>query len=1003
MPPGSPSGGTFSSSTSSPSHVFNNNNSTNKSSDNSKTIAVINANARSLGPKIESLADCIHEVDADIAIVSETWFQDDCVTATAIDVAGEHGLDLFTLNRQVIAANGRQYGGVAVTTRACRSTFKKVDIANPDNFEVLCLEGKIKGIGEKIVVVAVYIPPNYPRHKANSCLDYIADVISEAKRRFSSAMITVAGDWNQWPVDHVLQEHTDMTEVEHGPTRNERKIDKFLVNFGRAVSESDTLRPLDDGLGRESDHLVAFFRATVPRARLPVVKYRYRHYTDEGARRFQQWVENHNFGAVYGLAEVNGQLDCLLRELGEAMDLCFPYRTTVRRESDPPWINRHVRAIIRKRRKVYHREGRSPRWKELMKAVRKLVKKRARNYWKHQKRTLLQKDASRSFFKNAKAYSSREKPASFDVRSLFPGGRSDSEIAEDLADHFNGISSEFNGLDPADVPLTYSSPIPFITEQQLVQRLKSFKKPKSMVKHDIFPALVNDAAPFLAGPLCHIYNTMLSNSSWPLKWKEEFVTPIPKKAVPESMNDLRNISCTALFSKVFESFVLGWLTEQVGIRQNQMGGMRGAGTEHYLVQLWQLVLESLEDPRAASLLTSIDYAKAFNRLDFGCCLRALADKGASNEVLQLIASFLTSRTMSVKVGQEVSAPRIVLGGVPQGSILGVFLFNATIDSFESSSRDVLPYDVIGGNGLPQANPPQHDQSLNMPAEQPYDRPGFKAWEDWLLRVLKYVDDNLIHEKICLDGLVIDENGMKVARAIRTQNLFRQISRVARNMGMKVNSAKTLLMCISDSRTYKAGAFFEDEDGIRIDSTDHMKILGVHFSSRPDVSAQVDAVCKRVRSRIWMLRHLHHNGFNQTELLAVYRSCILPVLDYCSNVYNSSLTLSQSIVLERLQAKALKAIYGYDPSYRELVELSGLTTLRARREARELSFATKCANSARFSRWFPLVQRNRDTRSPDQYVEEFARCSRCYNSPLFSMRRKLNAEIRRGGAREVGTV
>lgn len=230
MPSGSLSG-SFSSNSSSSSHVLNNTNSTNKSSEGSKSIAVINANARSLGPKIESLADCIHEDDADIAIVSETWFQDDGVAATAVDVAGEHGLDLFTLNRQVVAANGRQYGGVAVTTRACRSTFKKVNMANPDNFKVFYLEGKIKGIGEKIIVVAVYIPPNYPGHRATSCLDYIADVISEAKRRFSSSMITVAGNWNQWPVDHILQEHTDLTEVAHGPTRNGRRIDKFLVNL----------------------------------------------------------------------------------------------------------------------------------------------------------------------------------------------------------------------------------------------------------------------------------------------------------------------------------------------------------------------------------------------------------------------------------------------------------------------------------------------------------------------------------------------------------------------------------------------------------------------------------------------------------------------------------------------------------------------------------------------------------------------------------------------------
>ena len=132
------------------------------------------------------------------------------------------------------------------------------------------------------------------------------------------------------------------------------------------------------------------------------------------------------------------------------------------------------------------------------------------------------------------------------------------------------------------------------------------------------------------------------------------------------------------------------------MRSNQLGGMKGAGTEHYLVEMFQLILEALENPRAASVLTSIDYAKAFNRLDFLHCLNALAAKGASSELIRVVASFLTSRIMSVKVGQVLSKPRIVLGGVPQGSILGVFLFNATIDAFEAGSSDVSEYKIIGG-------------------------------------------------------------------------------------------------------------------------------------------------------------------------------------------------------------------------------------------------------------------------------------------------------------------
>ena len=940
---------------------------------------------------MESLADCMTEIGASIAVVTETWLQDGAVANALIDNAGEHGLAMFARNRVVEAANGRQYGGVAIFSRNASTSFKPMEVTNPDDFEVLTVVGKVSKMKEKVVVIAVYIPPNYPRARANLCVEYISDVVAEAKRRHDSAAIIVAGDWNQWPVKPILDDHPDLAEVDHGPTREDRKIDRFLVNFPRSIDESDVLPPLDDGLGRVSDHKIAYFSATFPIPVVRKVSYTYRHYTDTGATGFQAWIRNQDFADVFGADNVNSKLNLFLSRLEVGMNLFFPYKTTIKRASDPPWINPYIRHMIKKRRKIYHREGRSGKWKSLMKKIRKLVKKRAGKYWEHQKRDLLQKDASRVFFKNVKAYSSKERPAPFDVRSLFEPQLSDGDIAEKLADHFNGISCEFDGLDPASVPQTYSSQIQVLTVDTVATRLRQFKKPKSMVKHDIFPALINDAAAALAGPLTHIYNTITVTGIWPLKWKEEFVTPIPKKTVPESVNDLRNISCTALFSKVYESFVLGWLGEQVGMRSNQMGGMKGAGTEHYLVELYQLILESLEDPRAASVLTSIDYAKAFNRLDFLHCLRSLAAKGASSELLQIVSSFLTSRTMAVKVGQVLSKPRVVLGGVPQGSILGVFLFNSTIDSFEAGSHDVEHYDICGGGDHPVTYQ-QHDRTLNDRVTPEYDRPGFKAWQVLPITVLKYIDDNILHEKLCMDGYVIDENGMKRAKAIRSGNLFRQITRIAESLGMKVNSSKTMVLCVSDSRTYKAAAYITDDIGNEIDSIDNLKILGVQFSSKPDMSAQVDAICKKFRSRVWMLRHLHHNGFTVEELLKVYKSVILPCHDYCSSVFHSSLTLSQTIVLERLQAKALKAIYGYEPSYRELMERANLPTLRARREARELAFARKCAASVKFARWFPLQDSLRDTRGGLVYQEKFARCLRCYNSPLYSMRRRLNKDM-----------
>ena len=247
------------------------------------------------------------------------------------------------------------------------------------------------------------------------------------------------------------------------------------------------------------------------------------------------WIAEQNFIEVYQETDVNDQLETFLRALETQMNIFFPYKTTVRRASDPPWINPYVKQLIKKRRRVYHREGRSDKWKALMKKVRNLVKNRAGNYWAHQRRELLKGDASKVFFKNVKAYSSKEKPAQFDVRLLLPG-HSDEQVAELLADHFNCISCEFKGLDPAAKTSTFSSPVHILTREAVAKRLEQFRKPKSMVKHDIFPVLVGPAAQYLAGPLTHIFNTITTTSTWPLKWKEEFVTPIPKKAVPESLS-----------------------------------------------------------------------------------------------------------------------------------------------------------------------------------------------------------------------------------------------------------------------------------------------------------------------------------------------------------------------------------------------------------------------------------------------------------------------------------
>ena len=148
--------------------------------------------------------------------------------------------------------------------------------------------------------------------------------------------------------------------------------------------------------------------------------------------------------------------------------------------------------------------------------------------------------------------------------------------------------------------------------------------------------------------------------------------------------------------------------------------------------------------------------------------------------------------------------------------------------------------------------------------------------------------------------------------------------------MKVNQAKTSMICMSGAQSYRARSYQECAGGDRVESGSTMKILGFHLSSRPTMHTQVAALSKKVRTKYWVLYHLRKAGFSEKELATVYRTCILPILDYCSVVYHSLLTDEQDQAIERLQSSALRCIYGYEMSYMKMRELAKVKTLRQRR-------------------------------------------------------------------------
>lgn len=113
------------------------------------------------------------------------------------------------------------------------------------------------------------------------------------------------------------------------------------------------------------------------------------------------------------------------------------------------------------------------------------------------------------------------------------------------------------------------------------------------------------------------------------------------------------------------------------------------------------------------------------------------------------------------------------------------------------------------------------------------------------------------------------------------------------------------------------------------------------------------------------------------------------------MYHSSLTDKQDEAIDNLQNSALKMIYGTGISARKMRAMSGLSTLRARREALCDKFANKCAAMPLFADWF-LPKTGRISarvrqKAAEPFLETTVRCERLRNSPLHYFRRRLNGK------------
>lgn len=181
----------------------------------------------------------------------------------------------------------------------------------------------------------------------------------------------------------------------------------------------------------------------------------------------------------------------------------------------------------------------------------------------------------------------------------------------------------------------------------------------------------------LCDVLAFIINLCLEKAIFPHKLKVAKVIPLFKKGDTNDYGNYRAISLLSSFSKVLElhmkNSLCSFFLKCELLSTQQHGFTLSRSTESALCDFQNQVVATL-DRGLYSLGLFFYFSRAFDFVDHNILLYKLDRCGVRGASLALLKSYLQNRSQRVAIGSEVSKSCLIARGVPQGSILGPFLF-----------------------------------------------------------------------------------------------------------------------------------------------------------------------------------------------------------------------------------------------------------------------------------------------------------------------------------------